>query len=234
MKDFRHMRALERYRMNVKDMQEKVRQPLYDFTEYAAAGQFQLTFFQLPRGQGITRHPFDTAGGVKGAADTNMSSSGAMPQPQKFLAESIEVHFYPKYEVGSAAAPASIGSITAAAAAAGEPDFSNDVYTFYKSGSLRFHVGSKTNVEMAPLGYFPPKTRLNVFADVSVNSAVGPDTAASDYACAVGRPFVLDPPVLLEPNQNFIVELNWPTLTPLSAVARVGVIMDGILIRNPQ
>lgn len=229
-KDFKRMQDLERYRMNVKNKMEKVRQPLYDFQEYAAAGQLQLAFFALPRGQGTTRHPRDTGGGVKNASDTNMEAAGMMPQPKKFLAESIEVHFYPLYEAAARAAIGTLGTTLA------QSEFSNDMYTVWKSGSLKFFVGSKTNVEMAPLSYFPPKTRLKVRADIDVQSvaAGGPDFQFSDYSVGAGRPFILDPPVLLESNQNFVVELNWPVLTPISAVARIGVVMDGILLRNAQ
>ncbi len=194
---------------------EGIRQSFYDYTTYANAGQTQLQFFQVPRGQSS-----------KTAADTNMTSAGQLPQPQHFLVESIEIKFFPGILPGleGAAAPT-------------ETEFSNDVYTVGKSGSLNFFIGSKTYLEEAPIDRFPPKTKQNGYAAVHFTQATAADQQLTvDYAAMTGRPYYLDPPVLLVPNQNFSVSLNWPAVValPSGADARIGVILDGILYRQSQ
>lgn len=227
--DIRQMKDFESYRMNVKGKKEKVRQPLYDFQAYAVAGQLQLLFFTTPKGQGATSHPLSA--GVKTVNDTNLEIGGSLPAPKFFLAESIEIHFYP-LPIETDRESISIGG-----AGFAKTEFADDVYALSKSGSLKFHVGSKTNVEMAPLGYFPPRTFLDGSVSNSIITLIGTEIDQhinSEYATMAGRPFMLDPPVLLEPTQNFIVEMNWPNLIPVSVAARIGVIMDGIMMRNPQ
>lgn len=59
-------------------------EPRYDTVLYPAAGATLLTFFALPKGQGVAN--FQTAGGalVKNAADTNMDLSGQLPGGYNF------------------------------------------------------------------------------------------------------------------------------------------------------
>lgn len=218
------MRDLNKYRVNRANDKEYIRHSLYDFQTYANAGQTQLLFFQVPKGQGS-----------KTINDTNMELAGSLPSPKMFLVESIEVLFFPgELPVTSAAA----GAIATAPAV---PNFMNDVYTVQKSGSLKFFIGSKTYVEEAPIGRFPPKTRL----DGSAAAALGGGVAGAgdfvvsntiDFAAFAGRPYRIDPEILIEPTQNFSIELNWPSVValPSGQDARIGVVLDGLLIRNSQ
>lgn len=209
-----NLNDLLNFDVNRRGEYEGIRQTFYDFTTYANAGQTQLQFFQVPRGQSS-----------KTAADTNMTSAGQLPQPQHFLVESIEILFYPGVLPGTEAA-----TIV-------ETEFSNDVYTLQKSGSLNFFIGSKTYLEEAPIGRFPPKTRMNGYAAAHFTQAVAADQQMNvDYATWVGRPYYLDPPVLLVPNQNFSVSLNWPAVValPSGVDGRIGVVLDGILYRQSQ
>ncbi len=205
---------LQQYDVNRRGEYEGIRQSFYDFTTYAAAGQTQLQFFQQPRGQG-----------GKTIADTNMAAAGQLPQPQHFLVESVEIYLYP-----------GVNPVIEDTAIA-ESEFSNDMYAVSKSGSLNFFIGSKTYLEEAPVGRFPPKTKMQASYAVHFAQATGADQQfAADYAAWVGRPYYLDPPVLLVPNQNFSVTLNWPTAValPSGVDARVGVVLDGILYRQSQ
>lgn len=209
-----NLNDLLNFDVNRRGEYEGIRQTFYDFTTYANAGQTQLQFFQVPRGQSS-----------KTAADTNMTSAGQLPQPQHFLVESIEILFYPGVLPGTEAA-----TIV-------ETEFSNDVYTLQKSGSLNFFIGSKTYLEEAPIGRFPPKTRMNGYAAAHFTQAVAADQQMNvDYATWVGRPYYLDPPVLLVPNQNFSVSMNWPSVValPSGVDGRIGVVLDGILYRQSQ
>lgn len=210
---------LRRYKVDNPDKKEVVRQTLYDFTSYAAAGQTQLSFFQTPKGQS-----------GKTIADTNMSIAGMLPKPQQFLVESIEIYFFP-----------GVLPVTYSAAAMAASEFMNDVYTFGKSGSFNFFTQSKTYLEEAPLGRFPPKTRLEGDFAAAMQrhqaaAADATDLVQMDYAAMIGRPYRVEPKILLEEGTNFSATMNWPSVValPSGQAARVGVVLDGLLIRNSQ
>ena len=212
---------LSKYQVNRPGEGEALRQTLYDFQTYDAAGQTQLQFFQQPKGQG-----------GKTLNDTNMTIAGMLPRPQAFLIQSVEIYLLPDLDVGTDAS-----AITSPVAS----EFSNDVYTVSKSGHLVLRIGSKDYLQEAPIGRFPPKTNLKVENSASLGAepaGVGVDNMAIqyDYAAFGGRPYFVDPWLLLEANQDFAVELNWAAAVPLpSGVdARIGVVMDGILYRLSQ
>jgi len=213
----------EKYRVNRSQEYEVTRQSLYDAQTYAAAGQTSLTFFQTPLGQG-----------GKTIADTNMELAGQLPAPKYFLIESFEILFFPGTDpvtvANSAAAPATVVT-----------NFANDSYAVEKSGSLQFFVGSKTYLEEAPLGRFPPKTRLETefaFSNASTTAqAESSNQISADYAAWCGRPYFIDPYMLLiAPTQNFKVTLTWPTavVLPSTIDARIQVTLDGVLYRLSQ
>ena len=213
----------EKYKVNRSQEYEVTRQTLFDFQTYAGAGQTSLTFFQLPIGQ---------AG--KTIADTNLTLAGQLAAPIYFLVESIEVYFYP--------ADLPVNAQNAADSPDALPsNFSNDVYEVARSGSLNFFIGSKTYLEEAPIGRFPPKTRLETefgFAASSVTAAAEASNQVSgDYAAFSGRPYFLDPyKILIAPTQNFNVTLTWPMAVALPSTqdARIGIALDGVLYRLSQ
>lgn len=202
---------LAKYAVNRAGQTEANTQSLYDSATYAAAGQTQLMFFQTPMGQ---------SGKTRG--DTNMELAGQLPNPKRFLLQSIELLFLPG---------GTIGSISAAAAAS---TFMDDVYSFAKNGWLELFIGSKSYLIEAPLGRFPAKTQLRT--ESSVTTTVAGDQVQNAYAAMIGRPYMLKAPILLEPTQNFSVSLNWPAAvaTPSTVAAKVFCILDGILYRLSQ
>lgn len=210
---------IEKFNVNRPGQFEAVRQTLYDFQTYAQAGQTQLTFFQLPVGQG-----------GKTLADTNMETAGQLPNPKMFLVQSIEILFFPG---GTANALPSTGALADAAS-----QFLNDVYNVGKSGWLEFFIGSKPYLREAPLNRFPPKTKIDGFSALATSLTAGAATQSRDnYAVWSGRPYQMNPPILLKPTQNFNITLNWPAAVALGAqdtTARIGVVLDGILYRNSQ
>lgn len=213
----------EKYRVNRSQEYEVTRQSLYDAQTYAAAGQTSLTFFQTPIGQG-----------GKTIADTNLELAGQLPAPKYFLVESVEILFFPGDD------PVTVSNTAATDAVV--TNFANDVYAVEQSGSLNFFIGSKTYLEEAPLGRFPPKTRLETeFAyALQMKQAIAADEAGQingDYAAFCGRPYFLDPyMILLAPTQNFSVTLTWPTAValPSTADARIQIVLDGVLYRLSQ
>ena len=66
-----NLAELQAYAVNRKGQYEGIRQSLFDFQVYGAAGQTSLAFFQVPIGQG-----------GKTIDDTNMEIQGALPQPK--------------------------------------------------------------------------------------------------------------------------------------------------------
>lgn len=198
---------------------EVIKQSLYDYQAYAAAGQTQLTFFALPVGQG-----------GKTLSDTNMSLAGQLPANQEFLVQSIEVMFWPSVPVVAAANPSSFG---AQAVAAGI----NDVAIVARTGNLTFTIGSKPYLQEAPLGRFPPKTHLQINAALSDASTVAGNLQSRiAYAYSVGRPYLITPVDLnLVSTQNFQVTLNWPEgVQAITNPGRIGIILDGLLYRRSQ
>lgn len=202
---------LQAYNVNRPGDIEAIKSSLYDFQTYAQAGQTQLQFFQVPKGQSS-----------KTLADTNMTTAGSLPSPQSFLIQAIEIYFFPAGDPAQFGTPASIENI-------------NDVYDVAKSGWLELFIGSKPYLDEAPLLKFPPQCGLTGWAaltDASTPTNLGQSRLS--YASFGGPIYALIPPILLVPTQNFVVTLNWPTAVALSAAARIGINMQGILYRNSQ
>lgn len=223
MNDVPSLQELKNFRVNREGQFEAYRQSLYDFQSYDGTnGQTSLTFFQVPIGQNS-----------KTIADTNMEIAGSLPQPKFFLVESIEVHFFPGVN------PVNLTTDDAGTTAVAS-NFANDVYTVAKSGSLDLFIGSKSYLKEAPIGRLPPKTSLKTDFGSSISYTTA--TAESireltmDYAAAAGRPYFLHPKILLVPNQNFQVQLSWPSAVPLPSTqnARIGIVLDGVLYRESQ
>jgi hypothetical protein len=214
---------------------EIIRQRLYDYQLYPAAGTQQLSFFQAPIGQGVTTAIGGTVGAAKSQWDTNMELGGQLPSGKSYLIESIEVLFLP----GASAAAntyttASVVQFAAVAAAAASASLA-DVQQFYSTGMLEFNVLSKNYLRETPLMAFPPKAMLGADSAISSNSATTALNGQS-LAKAVGRPFYIEPRITLQPAVNFEVVLRWPALVPTISTfnGRVGIILDGYMLRASQ
>lgn len=198
---------------------EAIRQSLYDFQAYQAAGHTQLTFFALPVGQSS-----------KTLSDTNMTLAGQLPKNQEFLVQSIEVFFSPTTPTVAAQMPAAFGAQAAAALV-------NDAYIIGRAGNLTLTIGAKPYLQEAPLGRFPQKARFEVDAGLAdVSSTAANLQSRVTFGAWCGRPYLLDPaPLLLPENQNFSISLNWPEgVQAIANPGRIGVILDGILYRRSQ
>lgn len=203
---------------------EVLRQSLYDFQAYPAAGALSTLFFQVPQGQG-----------GKTIHDTNLELAGQLPAPKHFLVQSIEVYFFPANTVGPVTIKDGTGVVVV------ESEFANDVYQVLRAGALDFFIGSKSYLQESPLLRFPPKTRLDTeFAtSQTVLQTAAADTTEQvlmDYASSMGRPYNIDPWVLIAPTQNFNVTISFAALvpTPSAGIGRIGVVLDGLLYRLSQ
>lgn len=205
-------RASEQFRVNVPGAAEGIRQPLYDYQEYAAAGQTSLTFFATPAGSNS-----------KTKADTNMTLAGQLPAPQSFLLQQIEIDFFP----GVSPTPAKAATASA---------FLNDVWAVGKGGLLTLNIMSKVELELAPLNNFPCVNRISGFAAASdVTAAAAAQLQVINYG-AWGGPVFKVAPMLIKSSQNFSVVLSWPTAValPSTVAGRIGVKLGGVLYRAVQ
>lgn len=231
------LKDLNKYDVNADNAVEKVRQTLYDAVLYPTAGVAgQLTFFSNPVGQGVTTAPGAAVGSAKTKSDTNMTIAGALPSPQAFIVESIELLIFPGAS-GAANTFTLLNPIAFLAVAAAT--FNNggvqDVNVIGASGFLDFTVGSKSYLTEAPLGRFPGKTYLGLDAAIASNSATTAEVGTANAKWA-GRPYYLTPQITLRATQNFSVTANWPGLvpTPSGFNARIICILDGVLFRKAQ
>lgn len=209
----KNLADFRKFAVNRQDQMEVVRQTLYDFQTYPMAGSTQLTFFALPIGQSS-----------KTKADTNMTIAGSLPAPLRFAIQAVEIYFFP-------------GVLpSAAGGAAGIDNHVNDVWEVYTATAwLELQIGSKPYLIEAPLLRFPPFAHLGGFAGMSDASTAGANLfARTSTMYAAGRAYIVDPPLLLEPNQNFTVQLNFPTAVGISAAGRIGVVLNGVTARNSQ
>lgn len=234
-----NMDVLSQYVVN-REGWEGIRQSLYDYMLYPAAGLSQASFFALPQGQGTTVQAVGAAGATtKSLSDTNMTLAGQLPAQQNFLVQSIEVMFYPNvYHVTNAVGNPAVKFTSTALAIA--PAIINDEYIFRKSGNLVFTIGSKAYLQEAPMGRFPPKTNYGVNGAIAGWSAATAPVESTGLSVAfpqsTGRPYMLHPAsLLLNSNQNFSITLNWPEgLQAITYPAKVGVVLDGFLYRRSQ
>lgn len=214
-----------RYRVN-RPGWEVVRQSLYDFRFYFAAGHAQLAFFAAGLGQHHSGFAIP-----KHRSLTNMTVGGELPENQEFLVQSIEVHFLQNQGAVGFRPPAVFVAQSVAAMV-------NDAYRIGRTGCLRFVIGGKTYLEEAPLGRFPPQAAYEfgaALADVSTSGANMQSRA--HLGVWRGPPYVLSPAdLLLTSKQNFGVTLNWPEGPQPIVIGTqlIGVVLDGILYRRSQ
>lgn len=223
-----------RTRVTNPNQSEVIRQRLYDFLLYPAAGAMELNFFSLPIGQGIATAPGAAVGSSKTKADTNLTNANMLPSGLKFQMESIEVVFFP----GTSAAantflpaynvPVGITESVIPTSAA------QDQQAIANSGVLELTVLQKIYLQEPLMRSFPPKANLELDAALAT-ATVSADLVAANNR-SVGRPYYIDPMITLDPATNFGIKLSWPGLLPLPSTfnGRIGVILDGYTMRASQ
>lgn len=214
---------------------EIIRNRFYDYQLYPTAGGAQLSFFSSPVGQGVTSALGGTVGTAKTLWDTNLEMGSTLPSGKSYLVESIEVLFLPgSVATANTYTPANL-SFFAAVAATTVITGANDVNTIMQSGLLEFNILSKNYLRETPLLAFPPKAHLEISGAVSSNSATTAEVGFQ-MTKAVGRPYYVEPKIMLQPAVNFEVLIKWPAAvaTPSGFNGRIGVILDGAFMRASQ
>jgi hypothetical protein len=217
--------AANQYAVNLNSY-EFLTQSLYDSAAYPTTGIAQLTFFQFQVGAGVSV----ISGGAKTLEDTNMLAAGSMPAMQAFVVTGIELDMQPAVPAFTAATlPAVFGAQAVASPI-------NDVWKVRATGWLQFNIGSKAYMTEGPLMRFPASTDLEIDAAAADVSTAGASFQTRiSYAKAVGVPYLLAPNnLLLIPNQNFSLTLNWATLQTVVTAMRIFARFTGQLIRAAQ
>jgi len=221
-----NLSAAQNYAVNI-DSYETITQSLFDSAPYPTTGINQLTFYQLPVGSGVGV----ISGNAKTPEDTNMAAAGNMPAMQAYIITSLEIEVQPGVTTSFAAAalPSFFGT---AAIMSGI----NDVYKIRSTGYLNLQIGSKSYMQEGPLMKFPASNDFEVGgAMANATTAAASQFSASVYGKAVGPSYVLTPNnLLLIPNQNFALTLNWATIEPVVSAARIFSRFMGQLMRAAQ
>ncbi len=214
---------------------EVIKWSLYDSLVYPHAGLTIANFFQNPIGQGSSAQP-GNAGNPKVLGDTNMQQGGALPSPQMFFVQSVEVDFDPGSSVATTTTYAELDPYTIVAADSTSTMVGvTDKYKVLNSGALTFQIMSKPYLNESPLKRFPPKARWELDAAIGDSDTTTHGAEGIGLLRAGGRPYILTPGVTLGPTQNFLVTLQWPALVPtVTNNGRLRVILDGWLARAIQ
>lgn len=216
---------LQAHRVTVGNMPDVIWAPLYDFLQYATAGQLQLSFFAVPVGQGTTTAPGAT--GTKTLADTNLTTAGQLTKGNEFFMVAQEILFYPGVNPGTNQSSTVVGN------------FINDLYAVSKAGVLTLKIGSDRNyIQDGPLGMFPACTGLSAVSALA-GAVTGIATTINldevTYARMAGETYTITP-LYIESNQGFQETVNFPAVValPSGAAGRIGSRLRGYLIRQAQ
>lgn len=219
--------GVSKYAVNLQSW-EMLTQSLYDSAAYPTTGVASLTFFQFQTGTGTGV----ISGASKTLEDTNMQNGGSLPAMQAYIVSSIEVEVQTGISSAGFAA-AELPSVFGAQLAANQI---NDMYKIRMTGYLNFNIGSKSYMQEGPLGRFAPATTFQLNAGLSdTTTAAAASQSRIAYADMEGPVYNLSPNnLLLVPQQNFNVTLNWNTLETVTAAARIFVRLGGQLLRAAQ
>lgn len=215
---------------------EVVGQSLYDFQEYPAAGRSEFEFFSTPVGQGVSAF---AAARSKTFGDTNMEAPKMLPQGVAHLATALYVQAY------RGAATQQEYAFQAVAGANAVSNIQDTVSAILETGALSFVVGSKPLLQEAKLARFPLPTRLAQDGALATNSGTAgminaiwasARGAVTDNQYDSPLVYVIDPPILIPPQQAFTVQIKFlpPIATLTSSSFLLGVFLDGYRYRYAQ
>jgi hypothetical protein len=223
------------FRVTDPGQSEVLRQPLYDFLLYPAAGQAQFSFFQQPVGQGLTSTPGAVAGSPKTFADTNMSTGGQLPSGLEYLIEQISVYFFAgSVSTANTFTPVGVTTDATGVLAAAAISANNDMVRIYNEGLLEFNVLQKNQIRDTPLRLFAPSNWMET--DSSLSTTVATTSLAISNTRPKGDPYILNPNISIQPTVNFGVNITYPGARTLPSTfnGRIGVRFDCLLKRAAQ
>ncbi len=193
--------------------------PLFDFWTFDEIPP-QHEFFVFPVGATLKSYP----GRMREIQDTNMYLTGQLPAPQEFYITAIRVSFTPDYTQHR-------GRL--------ELDL-QDLRKVLLSGVLELVLGHRRYVYDGPLAKFPvlfPTYHAESLAALMKELDGQLYKEAQECEDESGRITKLPgelyaiTPIYLQRNQSFHVRVLFPEPVQLNAPGRLGVILDGYLLR---
>jgi hypothetical protein len=211
---------------------EVISQPLYDRVTYPQAGTTSLAFFSTPKGNSATLITSGSAGTrTKDYRDTNMDQQGMMSS-KGFIMYGVEVGYVPM----------SVGPeiVTDGAAAHAGLNFESDVFKIASGGYLDITFVDKPYLRI-PIIALPSPFASHNAVGMAASTAIAADGAllvrnAGGYGPGnLMSPFVVDPPYLISPGEDFSVTMKLDG-TALSTGNNVDiyVFLVGYMIRPSQ
>lgn len=202
-----------RYGTQLSDKFEVVKWPYYDSQAYAMAGQTRLAFYQA-----VTTD-FDLS---------NVEQAAAFPSPKKFFVRGLGLHL----------TGAGLFSVTAATAGTAIHARFNDVQAVFNTGRYTLTIGNKQYLIAGPLGIIPDPIVYSGFAATHFTQAMAADRQLTDGNTQQGSgardTFLLDPPLLIDSQINFVATTEWTTASAVSAATRLFAYFLGQMIRPAQ
>lgn len=202
--------------------EEPIDQPLYHIQSYAAAGTtLSYTFFNTAVG-----------GATNGFSDTNMDSASVLSAGKRFAIFGIAVAFFPG--ATTAVAQGTTANIVPANAA-------NDAKAVLEGiANLQLTILDKPYYQIAPLAYLPAGFGAYVSSTAVSNNQTTAANASfvSGYAnngipmCSAARR--LRVPIPIPQQVRFSVTITLAATIAVSTASRIGVFLDGVMIRAMQ
>jgi hypothetical protein len=185
------------------------RYPLYSILDMEAAGNTQLQFFATAQGgtQIIGALSLNMT-----RARTNIQKANALATPNDYILKAIRLFVFPRY----------------AEATPFTKDFLLDMYLLLCSGNgyLRIVFGQREHLLISPLVAISAGAGLE-----GVGSTNNTTDVISYMANSHPLLFKVEPWVVIPSELNFNIELNYDTAPNISAKAKIGVWLDGDIVR---
>lgn len=201
--------------------EEMLDQPLYHFQSYGTAGATLFTFFQTTTGSATNL-----------LSDTNMDVAGQLSAGKRFGLFGISVVFLPG--IAPLVGQTTTANIVPTSAIADAKGVLEGI------GFVELKIMDKRYGDWAPLAYLP--AGMGTFGSIgglinNQQTAANNSMEASWASNGIPLPAAsrrLRVPLPLPPQVNFSVTLNFNTAITVSTASRIGVILDGVLIRAKQ
>lgn len=195
------------YRTQRAELPEDLWQPLYDRTNYAAAGTSQLAFFSVPLGQSATliRNGSATTY-TKSRLETNLENANVVPT-KMFKFVGITLAFMHLTE----------GASTNCA----------DRDKIRNNGWINFRIVDK-DILFLPLVALP---EANPFVGVATTANATTIAAQAGGGGANVPMYKLPVPITLNPYENFSFTINFPTTTTVTNAVDIAVVLQGFMRR---
>jgi len=193
-------------------MTDEIYQPLFDSVRIKT-GPINHQFFANPVGQCAGQPPH-----VNTHEDTNMYLAGQLPMGQQFYCTGVGVYFVPNVDGLKRTA---------------RDDISETLFIL-GLGYLQFRVQNRVYLGMAPLGSMPPPFPMYwAYDEPKLKKLLSPSKAIGDgyIAYKPGGGFQIVP-IYIDGGQSFGVRVQIDNFFELSHWGKLGVMLDGRLIRQ--